>query len=263
MAGPVIPQRNDRAAPAPRRPAAPPPRRLTRRGALVLLLVLALLAGGAVWLLYGSPWLRVRQVRVTGTRVLTAAGVRSAAGVRDGEPLASVDTAAVAARLRSALPRVDSVDVERSWPGAIVLEVTERVPKALLKKGGKFIEVDADGVRYATDATAPRGVPLVELTGAARPGSSHPGYFGTEVLLHSAVQVAADLPESVHRQTKFVQVASFDGITLELGGGRSVLWGSPEEGARKAAALTALMKAEPRAAHYDVSAPSAPASSGS
>jgi cell division protein FtsQ len=265
VAGPVIPQRNDRVPPPVRRPLPPPRRRrrLTRRGALALLVVLALLAGGVLWLLYGSPWLRVHQVRVTGTRVLTADQVRSASGLRTGEPLASVDTAAVAARLRHALPRIGTVDVERSWPGAIVLHVAERVPKALLEKGGKFIEVDADGVRYATDASAPAGVPLVELTGAARPGSAHPGYFPTEVLLHAAVQVAADLPESVHSRTKYVQVASFDGITLELTGGRSVLWGSPEDGTRKAAALTAIMRADPRAAHYDVSAPSAPASSGS
>ncbi|MDI5963591.1 FtsQ-type POTRA domain-containing protein [Streptomyces sp. SL13] len=265
MAGPTIPQRSDRMPPAQRRPVPParPRRRLTRRGALALLAAVALLAGGVLYVLYGSPWLRVRHVRVTGTRVLTPAAVRAAAGVPAGEALASVDPGAVAARLRATLPRIASVRVQRSWPDAIALEVTEREPKALLKKGGKFVEVDADGVRYATDPTAPRGVPLVELTGAARSGSSDAAYFSTAVLLHSAVQVAADLPESVHSQTKFIEVGSFDGITLELTRGRSVLWGSPQDGRRKAVALTALLTADAGAAHYDVSAPSAPASSGS
>jgi cell division protein FtsQ len=205
----------------------------------------------------------VRQVRVTGTLVLSAQEVRARSGVPVGEPMAEVDAGAVAARLRSALPRIDSVAVVRSWPHVVTLRVTERTAKALLEKAGKYIEVDANGVRFATEATAPAEVPKVQLTGPAASGSSGGGYFPTEVLLHAAVQVAADLPESVHRQTMVIQVASFDGITLELTGGRSVLWGSPERGAQKAAALTALLKAAPGAAHYDVSAPTAPASSGS
>jgi len=58
-------------------------------------------------------------------------------------------------------------------------------------------------------------------------------------------------------------VGSYDGITVELSGGRDVMWGSEEDGSLKASVLTALMKARPGAAHFDVSAPTAPAASGS
>ncbi len=261
MAGPTTAERGERPAPTiGRPPAARPPRRLTRRGVLALLVAAVLLAAGGTYLLYGSPWLRVRRVQVTGTRVLSPQEVRAASGVPVGEPLASVDPGAVAAGLRERLPRIASVSVVRSWPDGVTLDVTERTPRALLERGGKFVEVDADGVRYATDATAPPGVPLVELTGTA---ASSTGYFRAEVLLHAAVQVAMDLPQSVHKLTKSIQVTSFDGISLELTDGRNVLWGSPEHGAQKAVALTALLKAAGNATHYDVSAPIAPASSGS
>ncbi|MEU6170682.1 FtsQ-type POTRA domain-containing protein [Streptantibioticus parmotrematis] len=260
MAGPTTAQARERGTSQARPPSAPRRRGLSRRGVLVVLLALTLLVGGGTYLLYGSPWLRVRQVRVTGTRVLTAAEVRDAAGIGDGEALVSVDTDAVASRLRAALPRIASVAVSRSWPDAIALKVTERTPKALLKQGGRYVEVDGDGVRYATDTTAPAGVPLVELTGGPSAGN---GYFTTAVLLHAAVQVAADLPESVRKQTRTIAVKSFDGISLELTGGRGVLWGGPNDGSRKAVALTALLKAAPGATHYDVSAPTDPASSGS
>jgi cell division protein FtsQ len=60
-----------------------------------------------------------------------------------------------------------------------------------------------------------------------------------------------------------VRVRSYDSITLELTGGRTVLWGSGEQEAAKAKSLTALMKAAEDAEHFDVSVPSAPASSGS
>lgn len=61
---------------------------------------LVVLGAGSVWVLYGSEWLRVRYVSVSGTRVLTPAEVRDAADVPTGVPLASVGTDAVEARLR-------------------------------------------------------------------------------------------------------------------------------------------------------------------
>jgi cell division protein FtsQ len=229
----------------------------------VSLLLVILLAGGG-WLTYGSPWLRVRKVEVTGARVLTPDEVRAAASVRLDVPLVSVDTGAAEARLRARLPRIASVRVMRTWPSTVVLAVTERTPKGVLKNGGNFIEVDAQGVRYATDSTAPPGAPMVKLTapttGAGASQSNR--YFGTENLLHAAVQVEADLPESVQKQTQAVQVESFDGISLELSGARTVKWGSPQDDAQKATALLALMKAAGGAKHFDVSAPSDPISSG-
>ena len=85
-----------------------------------------LLASGGIWALYGSSWLRVEQVTTTGTDVLTPAEVEAAAAVPIGAPMVSVDTDAIADRLRQKLPRIDSVDVVRSWPHGIGLKVTER-----------------------------------------------------------------------------------------------------------------------------------------
>ena len=87
--------------------------------------------------------------------------------------------------------------------------------------------------------------------------------FPAERLTRAAVDVARDLPAAVARTTRTVTVRSYDSVTLELGGGRTVLWGSAEQGRAKARTLTALMKAAPRARHFDVSVPTAPASSGS
>ena len=89
-------------------------------------MAVVLVAAGAVWVLYGSSWLRVTRVPVSGTRVLTPAEVRDAAAVPVGAPLVSVDTDAIAARMRRKLPRIDTVDVSRSWPHGIELKVTER-----------------------------------------------------------------------------------------------------------------------------------------
>jgi cell division protein FtsQ len=236
----------------------PPPGPRRRRAVLALLAAATVLAGGAGWLVYFSSWLSVTRVEVTGTGVLTPGQVLDVADVPLGGALASVDTGAIGRRLRKALPRIESVEVARSWPHTIQLKVTERTPSALIKKDGKFIEVDPTGVRYATSAIAPKGVPLVELMPNQSPSLQ---LFGTKRLLRAAVEVAADLPSAVHKEARSIRVRSYDNITIALPGGRTVMWGSRELGAEKAVALTALMKAASGASRFDVSAPAAPAAS--
>ncbi|MFD4635288.1 cell division protein FtsQ/DivIB [Streptomyces sp. NPDC058284] len=263
MAGPTTAERQQKKS----GPARPPRVRRFRRPRsrtliVILVLVLSLGAGGS-WVLYGSQWLRLEHVKTSGTRVLTPREVREAADAPVGAPLISVDTAAIEDRLRSKLPRIDSVDVVRSWPHGIGLEVTERKPVLLIEKGGKFIEVDGKGVRFATVERAPKAVPLLELAPDRESGAASLRRFGTDRLLREAVRVAGDLPGAVARDTRNVKVRSFDSISLELSGDRTVAWGSGERGRTKATTLTALMKAAPKARHFDVSVPTAPAASGS
>ncbi|KAA0931758.1 cell division protein FtsQ/DivIB [Streptomyces apricus] len=264
MAGPTTAERGDREHLNPGPPRPPLLRRLPGPRVLVALAVcLALVAAGVVWVLYGSQWTRVERVSASGTRVLTPAQVVGAADVATGSPLISVDTDEIEARLLRKLPRIDSVDVVRSWPHGIGLKITERVPVLIVEntgKGGKYVEVDAKGVRYATVSRAPRGVPALELNVA---GTAGPRRFGTERLVREAVLVARSLPAAVARATQVVKVRSYDSVSLRMAGGRTVDWGSGEKGRAKARTLTALMKAAPRARHFDVSVPTAPASSGS
>ncbi|MGW5047717.1 cell division protein FtsQ/DivIB [Streptomyces griseoluteus] len=264
MAGSTTAERGERQQES----AGPPLVRRFRRPRLRVIIAsamaLVLLGAGTVWLLYGSTWLRVRHVSVSGTRVLGPAEVRAAAAVPVGAPLASIGTDAVEARLRGKLRRIDTVEVSRSWPDGITLKVTERTPVLLARENGKFTEIDHEGVRFAVVGKAPKGVPMLELA-AFRKGSGAASLrrFGTGRLVREAVRVAGSLPPAVARDTGTVKVGSFDAITLELGRGRTVEWGSGEQGRAKARALTALMKAAPGARHFDVSVPTAPASAGS
>ncbi|MFB6817861.1 cell division protein FtsQ/DivIB [Streptomyces sp. NPDC056347] len=262
MAGPTTAQRGSgQKQQTPARPPHPRRRKLPGRRTLIVVGVLVLLlASGVVWALYGSSWLRAEKVTTTGVDVLTPGEVEAAAAVPIGAPLISVDTDAVADRLRQRLPRIDSVDVVRSWPHGIGLKVTERQPVLLIKKGAKFIEVDAKGVRFATVDRVPGHVPLLELEPDR---SASLRRFGGDRLVREAVRVAGELPRGVAGETRVVRVTSYDSISLELTRGRTVFWGSGEGGSVKAKVLAALMKAAPKAGHFDVSAPTAPAVSGS
>lgn len=264
MAGPTTAERQQKKSGPPRpqraRRLVLPPR---ARRLLVVVVLVALLATGGLWVLYGSPWLRLERVEVSGTEVLTPRQVLDAADAPVDAPLISVDTSALEERLRSKLPRIDSVDVSRTWPHGIGLEVTERKPVLLLEKGRKFIEVDAKGVRFATVERAPKGIPQLEWALDRESGAASLRRFGTDRLLREAVRVAGDLPEPVARDTRSVKVRSYDSISLQLSGDRVVEWGSGEKGRAKAATLVALMKAAPKARHFDVSVPTAPASAAS
>ncbi|MFE2979589.1 cell division protein FtsQ/DivIB [Streptomyces sp. NPDC057718] len=264
MAGPTTAQRG---APGRADTSARPPHigpegpRISRRLLLILIgVAVALLTAFAVWVLYGSSWLRVEKVSTSGVEVLTREEVEAAAATPIGAPLVSVDTGAMERRLRQKLPRIDTVDVVRSWPHGIGLKVTERKPVLLVEKGGKFVEVDAKGVRFATVDKAPKGVPLLELK--PEPSASL-RRFGDDRLLREAVRVAGDLPAGVAKEVEVVRVSSYDAITLRLTRDREVTWGSGEDGPVKARVLVALMKAAPKAGQFDLSAPTAPAVSAS
>ncbi|HWM37402.1 MAG TPA: FtsQ-type POTRA domain-containing protein [Streptomyces sp.] len=278
MAGPTGPttkraqQRGKMSAARPRADSGPPPpaaqdrrtrpspRFLRRRAVLLVFVLTVVLAGFGVWALYGSNWVLVERVSVSGNKVLTKKQVREAARIPVGAPLLSVDRAAVERRLKTRMPRLDKVDVVRAWPHGIGLKVTERKPELAMEQDGKFIEVDDEGVRFAVVPKQPKSVPLLAMEVERSAGLRH---FGSERLRREAVSAAASLPKSVARDTRTVRVRSYDSITLELTGGRTVLWGSAEQGTAKAKSLTALMKAAGDAGHFDVSVPSAPAASGS
>ncbi|MFD4138064.1 cell division protein FtsQ/DivIB [Streptomyces sp. NPDC058572] len=270
MAGPTTAERGAHKPPntgdgSARSPLGGAPRgRLRVPGPRSLLIALAVVLSGAatIWVLYGSPWLRAERVRTTGTDELSEREVEAVAAVPLGTPLVSVDTDAIEARLRDKLPRVDSVEATRSWPHGIDLKVTERQPVLLLKKGSNYVEVDAKSVRFATvdPLRAPKRVPVLEL---AADGSPSLKRFGSDRLVAEAVRVRADVPAAVAADTRVIAVRSYDAISLELSGDRTVVWGSSEDGAAKARSLVALMKAAPKARHFDVSAPTAPSVSDS
>jgi cell division protein FtsQ len=74
--------------------------------------------------------------------------------------------------------------------------------------------------------------------------------------LRAALDVLEQLPAAVRGQVRQVRAASREDVQILLSRHRTVLWGSVDRGARKAAVLAVLVTR--KAAVYDVSAPDAP-----
>lgn len=225
---PVVAAGPRRAARARAERAARRSRRLVRLGSALLVLVpLAAVA----WVLLASSWLAVDRVVVTGLGRVSDAEVLAAADVAPGTPLARVDTGDVAAAVRELAP-VASVEVERSWPGTLRVEVHERVVAAGVARDGQVELVDADGVGFATEPGLPPGVVRLEVEDAG------PG----DPTTRAALAVCGALPDDLRGRVLAVSADAPDRVVLRLDRDQRVVWGAPGQTATKAAAALALLR---------------------
>ncbi|MCI2239707.1 FtsQ-type POTRA domain-containing protein [Kineococcus sp. TRM81007] len=234
--------------------------RLARRGALprpgrrtaLVAAVLAALLAALAWVAFGSPWLRVEQVRVVGASRTAPERATALVGELRGEALASVDTAEVARRVAGGLPLVASVDVERAWPSTLLVRLHERRAVAAVPSttgGVDLVDADARVLQHA--GAAPAGVPLLSVdVERSRPGT-----------LRAALAVNGALPDDVRSRVASITAQSPDSVVLQLTDGPSVVWGDAGRPERKAQVLLRLLAdpAASTAAAIDVSAPDAPA----
>ncbi|MFJ5924146.1 cell division protein FtsQ/DivIB [Kitasatospora sp. NPDC092948] len=241
--------------------ARPPRLRLSRRGVLVLVALGALVLGALGWTVFFSAALDVRRVAVQGldSGQLSQDEVERALGSTAHGPLARVDLER-AQQLVAGVPRVAHVEIWRGWPHTLRVKVTERQPVAAIRADdGRFVQVDALGVEFATEPQPPSGVPVVALE-LGGPATDALPVIDRPTLVRSAITVAAGLPPDVAKQGGSLTVYSYDDIRLQLPSGPTIRWGSADDTARKSRVLTALLGR--KASNYDVSAPDAPAVSG-
>jgi cell division protein FtsQ len=210
--------------------------------------LVVVLGGLTVWIFYFSSLLAVTGVRVTGIDTVPEATITQMAAAPIGEPLAKVNLGAIADRVRT-LPAVADAQVTRAWPNRLEIVVTERVPVVVVTDGKKFELVDATGASYKSVPTRPDGLPEALVVGARR-----------DVTIRSVVTVSAALPIALRAEVASISAASPDSITLNLGSGVKVVWGSSDDSARKAEVLSVLMKRKAKV--YDVSAPDLPVTKG-
>ncbi|MBB5894305.1 cell division protein FtsQ/DivIB [Kutzneria kofuensis] len=221
-------------------------RRGPSRGKIIRRRVIALVVVfGTLGLLYGvyfTPLLGVRSVQVLGTKDLTQRQVLDAAAVPSGNPMLTIDLAAIRDRV-AAIDRVASVNVSRSWPATVRIDVAERVAVGVIKTPGGAHLVDHTAKDFATVPSAPAGLPELQLTRSAT----------TDPTAVAVVQVLMAVPEKIRAEVLSVSAKSPNSVVLALSAGRQVRWGGTADSTRKAAVLTALMSQPGKV--YDVSSP--------
>lgn len=224
---------------------------------LIMVLVVAVVAAG-VWLVGFSSVLAAKSVSVKGAETIPVAEVQEIAEVPLGTPLARVDLALIAARVRSLKPVADAT-VAHAWPNTVEITVVERTPIFAVADAGKFLLVDKTGLGYRSVDKAPKGLMVAEVS---VDGADEPGNADRANVLADVGIVAQALPKDLTAakkpkdRVKTIKASSIDTIELVLGNGRRVIWGSADQSDLKAQVALALL--QQKADVYDVSAPTNP-----
>lgn len=212
---------------------------------MLLAAVLVAIVGVALALvLYFTPAMSARTIVVTGIGAVTREEVLDAARVRPGTPLLQINTSQVADRV-AAIRRVASARVQRQYPSALRISIVERVPLVVKDFSDGPHLFDRDGVDFATGPPPP-ALPYIDVTD---PGPNDPA-------TKAALQVLIALRPEVLSQVGRIAAPSVASITLTLGDGRVVIWGTTDRSDEKAEKLGALLTQPGRT--YDVSSPDLP-----
>jgi cell division protein FtsQ len=212
---------------------------------MLLATVLLVIVGvGLALILYFTPAMSARNIVVTGTGAVSREEVLDAAQVRIGTPLLQINTNQVADRV-AAIRRVASARVQRQYPSALRITIVERVPVAVKDFPDGPHLFDRDGVDFATGPPPP-ALPYIDVPD---PGPDDP-------TTKAALQVLLALRPEVAGQVGRIAAPSVASITLTLGDGRVVIWGTTDRTDEKAEKLAALLTQPGKT--YDVSSPDLP-----
>lgn len=104
---------------------------------------------------------RVREIRVIGANVLREQTIVQAADIRADDNVLFVENETIRGRVMS-IPYIRSCDVQRVYPGTIIIRIEERVPLATLLVNNHAYEVDAEAmVLRELDPLPPHEGPLI------------------------------------------------------------------------------------------------------
>lgn len=214
-------------------------------GALVAVVLL-----GLGWVVCFSDVFAVRSVQVAGVARLDPAQVERVAQVPHGGSLALLDTAPIAARIRTLAPVAD-VDVSRKFPNTVRISITERTPVVVLSSPAGRRLVDADGVAYAPAGEGAENRYLVVRT-------TNPELPAADV--KQILAMLAALPEQLRAEVDEVEADLVQDMTVLLKDKRQVVWGGPEQPEFKTRVLDVLLRDKKTRGSkiFDVSVPEAP-----
>jgi len=228
-----------------------PPVRRRRRYVLAGSGIAAVLLAALFFVVFFSPALALKSVRVEGSSLLPAQEAEAALAPLLGTPLALISDSDAAALLADR-PEVQGVEVTAVPPSDLVVTITERVPVAVLQNGREFLLIDEEGRQLkAVGERGEAALPLID--------------GGTEAVnstvFPTVAAVLAALPPNVLGMLDHASAETVDSVELKLTSGQTVFWGSAEANAAKARALEALLlmpAAEPPVEVFDVSTPNRP-----
>jgi len=209
-------------------------------------------AGVLLWLI-NSPVLAVREVIVTGAEHSDPAAIAAGLGIEAGTPTLSVRAGNLERSLETTDPWIESASVTVTWPGAVEIDVVERVPMATITTPDDTFLVGGDAMLLAAVEGEPEP-PVITTDGV---GITRAGNRVSHRATAAAIAFVEGLSPELRRATTVTVTG--DEVSAEVGG-MIIIMGRPKDMAEKAAAVEALLGTdlEP-GSRINVTAPTRPA----
>lgn len=204
--------------------------------------------GVLVWVVLASPLFALDPANITVTgagSTINVADVRAILAEQTGTSLTRLDLGAKESQVL-ALNGVRAVDISRSWPNGLDVQLVAREPIATVPGVDGLMLVDIEGVVVGQVEAQPEHLPHVSAQ------------VGDELGLAAALGVLSGLPADLSAQVSGLVAISRDDVRTPLVNGQEVRWGSAEQMPLKVAAVRALLEAAPEAQVIDVSSPELP-----
>jgi len=178
-----------------------------RRRCIFAGLVVAAVAASGVAVVHSSL-LGARHVRVVGATNISRAMLITAAGLRGDPPLVDLNAGSIASRIEK-LPWILTAAVHIAWPSTVAIQVTERIPVAVvgIPGTGSYAVCDVTGRVLEIVGWRPASLPVVVLRARA---AGEPGAPGTSLPSPDRLElaVAAAMPESMVPATTQISVGA-------------------------------------------------------
>ena len=139
--------------------------RRSRRKAVIytpiaaLLIILLVLSGVSVFF-------RVSNIEVNGTKKYTADKVVSVSGIKTGDNLIFIDAKAAAVQIKTSLPYLSDVQIEKIIPNKVSINVTESQPMAVISFNGAWWLIDQTA-RVLDKTNSGTASDKIEVTGVS------------------------------------------------------------------------------------------------
>jgi cell division protein FtsQ len=201
-----------------------------------LLVVPIVFVGVGTYVVINSSLLRVQDIEIKGAETLDASQLGEITGLKDQSMLVlDVDKAY---KNVLSLPQVKSVSLEREWPNAVTLTITEREPAALWTVANRDYAVAEDGTVLAGGAPAGPAPHVYE------PNSNRIMGLGDRVhpdAIALAMRIYRESPQFIGQGVQQLEYRPDIGVTAVFQNGMRVTFGDDRAYDYKVAVLTNLL----------------------
>jgi len=201
---------------------------LKRRVLTGLSLLFCFLAGVAGYSVANSSWFNLTEVIVKGNQTLSAEELINLSELRTGINILKIPLSAVEEKIKTH-PFVKMVEVRRSYPNKLIIEITERSPIALANCENRYVAVDEAG--YCLEVFSVIGADrskLIRIKTSESIMSLMPGEKSEDAGLLAALELVRQLDPFFMENIREFQALSDWDLTLITKDGLPVYFGTTE-----------------------------------